>query len=62
MQIVEIEESIRICRDPKDDKFLEVAVNGQATSLMTGDQDLLILHPFRSIPIVTPRTFVDSMP
>jgi putative PIN family toxin of toxin-antitoxin system len=62
MQTVKSEESIRICRAPKDDKFLEVAVNGQATSLITGDQDLLILHSFRSIPIVMPRTFVDSMP
>ena len=37
---------IRACRDPKDDKFLELAVSGQATHIVTGDADLLVLHPF----------------
>jgi putative PIN family toxin of toxin-antitoxin system len=62
MQIVKIEESIIICRDPKDDKFLEVAVNGVATYIISGDNDLLVLHPFRGIPIITPRAFVDTPP
>jgi putative PIN family toxin of toxin-antitoxin system len=51
---VEIVEQITICRDPKDDKFLEVAVNGNATHLVTGDQDLLALNPFRGVAILTP--------
>ena len=36
---IEITESITICRDRKDDKFLEVAVNGRADYLITGDRD-----------------------
>jgi putative PIN family toxin of toxin-antitoxin system len=40
-ELVEIEESINICRDPKDDKFLELAVSGKADFIITGDQDLL---------------------
>lgn len=52
---------VTVCRDPKDDKFLEVAVNGAATYIITGDNDLPVLHPFRGIPIVTPRTFVDTV-
>lgn len=55
---VVIVERITACRDPDDDKFLEVAVNGNATHLVTGDQDLLALHPFRSIPILTPADFL----
>ncbi|CCI32422.1 MULTISPECIES: putative toxin-antitoxin system toxin component, PIN family [Microcystis] len=47
-----------ICRDPKDNKYLELAVNGQAESIITGDQDLLILHPFLSINIVTVNDFL----
>ncbi|NJL58128.1 putative toxin-antitoxin system toxin component, PIN family [bacterium] len=43
-------------RDPKDNKFLSLAVNGQATHLVTGDQDLLGLHPFREVAILTPDT------
>jgi putative PIN family toxin of toxin-antitoxin system len=45
---------IQVCRDPKDDKFLELAVNGAAQLIITGDADLLALHPFRGIDILTP--------
>ena len=48
----------RSCRDPKDNQFLELAVNGQADFIVTGDEDLLVLHPFRAIPILTPRDFL----
>jgi putative PIN family toxin of toxin-antitoxin system len=59
--VVEISEEIRACRDPKDDKFLELAVSGQASCLITGDEDLLTLHPFRGIPIMTPAQFLDTL-
>lgn len=52
--------TVRACRDPKDDKFLDVALHGQAQALITGDADLLALHPFRNIPILSPRQFLDS--
>jgi len=58
-QLIEISEVIRACRDSKDDKFLDVAVNGQADIIVTSDNDLLVLRPFRNISIVTPRNFVD---
>lgn len=51
-------ERIRACRDPKDDKFLEVAVAGRADLIVSGDQDLLTLHPYGEIPIVGPRAFL----
>jgi len=50
---------IRVCRDPKDDKFLEVAVHGRADALVTGDQDLLDLNPFRGIAILTAAEYLD---
>jgi putative PIN family toxin of toxin-antitoxin system len=59
--VVEITEEIRACRDPKDDKFLELAVSGGASCLVTGDQDLLVLNPFRGIPILTPAQFLESI-
>lgn len=49
---------VRACRDPKDDKFLELAVNGAAQLMITGDADLLALHPFRSIDILTPASYL----
>jgi len=57
---IEITETITACRDPKDDKFLELAVSGSATYLVTGDADLLVLHPFRGISILTPSDFVNT--
>jgi putative PIN family toxin of toxin-antitoxin system len=57
--LVAITEQVQVCRDPKDDKFLELAVSGSATHIVTGDQDLLVLHPFRGVAIVTPGEFLD---
>lgn len=57
--LVEITETTTECRDPKDNKFLELAVNGRATCIVTGDDDLLTLHPFRGISVLTPRQVLD---
>ncbi len=56
---IKIVDVITDCRDPKDNKFLETAVNGDADYILTGDQDLLVLNPFRNIPIVPPAYFLD---
>lgn len=58
--LVEVTERLKACRDPKDDKFLELAVNGNATLIVSGDKDLQVLHPFRNIPILSPREFLDT--
>ena len=50
---------IRACRDPKDDKFLEIALNGEADVIVTGDRDLLVLHPFRGVDILSPREYIE---
>jgi putative PIN family toxin of toxin-antitoxin system len=60
-EIIEIFEAIHACRDPKDNKFLELAVNGKADYIITGDNDLLILHPFRAIPVLTPQAFLSCV-
>jgi putative PIN family toxin of toxin-antitoxin system len=57
-ELVQIEREIVACRDPKDDKFLSLAVNGSATHLVSGDRDLLELNPFDGIEIITPQTFL----
>ncbi len=59
--LVEITDEVHLCRDPKDDKLLELVVSGIASCLVTGDQDLLVLHPFRSVPILTPAQFLESL-
>ena len=51
---------IQACRDPRDDKFLEVAVNGGANLIISGDKDLLVLNPFMRIPILSPSDYLSS--
>lgn len=48
---------VNACRDPKDNQFLEVAVNGGASMIITDDADLLVLHPFQGISILTAAQF-----
>lgn len=57
-ELVPITYRIRACRDPKDDKFLELAVNGSAALIITGDKDLLALVPSQGIAIITPASFL----
>ena len=57
-ELVVIKESIDICRDPKDNKFLELAVSGEADFIISGDQDLLVLNPFINIEIITANDFL----
>ena len=58
-EVKKISETIIECRDPKDNKFLELAVCANATCI-TGDKDLLILHPFRNIPILNAVDFLNN--
>lgn len=54
---VPITQRMQACRDPKDDKFLDVALCGEAQAIISGDKDLLALHPFHGIPIWAPAVF-----
>jgi predicted nucleic acid-binding protein len=56
---VKIASKINDCRDPSDNKFLELAVDGAAAGLVSGDADLLQLNPYRGLQIITPRQFLE---
>ena len=58
VETVAVTQSIRASRDSSDDKFLEAAVNGRADVLVTGDRDLLDLHPFRGVDILNPADYL----
>ena len=51
--------TVEACRDPKDNMFLEVALTANADLIISEDSDLLILHPFETIPIVSIVTAVE---
>ncbi len=59
-ELIPITLIIEACRDTKDNQFLEVAVCGNADALVTGDTDLLVLHPFENIPILSPKDFLEN--
>jgi putative PIN family toxin of toxin-antitoxin system len=60
-ELVPIIRLVRECRDPKDDKFLEVALNGRADVIITGDADLLGMHPWREIAVLSPAHFLGKV-
>ncbi|MBF0181953.1 MAG: putative toxin-antitoxin system toxin component, PIN family [Magnetococcales bacterium] len=57
-ELVHILEEINVCRDKKDNKFIELSVNGRADAIISGDQDLLALNPFRGVPILSAADFL----
>ncbi len=58
LEIIRVKAELSICRDPGDNKFLDLAVQGNAKYIISGDDDLLTLHPFQNIQILTPADFM----
>jgi len=59
--VIDVVDVVSDCRDPKDNKFLELALSGRASHIVTGDSDLLVLHPFHGITIVRPQSFLADL-
>jgi putative PIN family toxin of toxin-antitoxin system len=57
-EMVTILHAVHDCRDVRDNHILEVAVNGQAQVIVTGDEDLLVLNPFRGNTILRPADYL----
>jgi putative PIN family toxin of toxin-antitoxin system len=53
-----VTDNVVACRDPKDDKFLSLAVSGKADCILAGDRDLLDIVTFDGIPIYRPAEFI----
>jgi len=59
---VRFEPTVRVtdCRDVKDNKYLELALAASATVVVASDQDLLVLHPWRSVRIIRPTAYLEA--
>lgn len=57
-ELAVITQKVEICRDAKDNKFLAAALAGEADAIVSGDYDLITLHPFEGIPILRPTQFL----
>lgn len=53
-EMIDVDNTIKACRDPRDDHLLELAVSGAADAIVSGDLDLLELDPFQGIRIIRP--------
>jgi putative PIN family toxin of toxin-antitoxin system len=53
--------AVRDCRDSKDNCYLELALAANATAIVSGDEDLLVLHPWRRIQVLRPVEFLDML-
>ncbi|MEW6077704.1 MAG: putative toxin-antitoxin system toxin component, PIN family [Thermodesulfobacteriota bacterium] len=51
---------IAICEDPDDNKFIECAIAGNCTVIVSGDKHLLKLGNYKGVNILTPRHFADG--
>jgi putative PIN family toxin of toxin-antitoxin system len=58
---VDISGELELCRDPDDNKFLEVAIKANASLLISGDDDLTSLKRVENIPIVTPAQCLELL-
>jgi putative PIN family toxin of toxin-antitoxin system len=55
-------QTITDCRDAKDNRYLELALAAQATVIVSGDDDLLVLDPWRDTRIMKPASFLAWAP
>ena len=60
-KLISISSSITICRDYKDNFLLNLAIDGKADFLVTGDDDLLCLGKIENIPIVTFNQLISKL-
>lgn len=51
-------ERVADCRDAKDNKYLELALASSAWAVVSGDADLLVLHPWRGVRILQPADYL----
>lgn len=56
-EVVEPRETVSVCRDPDDDKFLECAIVGEVDCIVSEDEDLLVIREYRGIKIVKTESF-----
>jgi len=57
-ELVNPARKVTVCRDPKDNKFLEAALATQTDCIVSGDGDLLDMTSFEEIPILRPAEFL----
>jgi|SRR6185503_4976224 len=58
--LIPVTSNLQVSRNLKDDKFINLASDANASCIITGDKDLLVLHPFGNISILSPADFLST--
>ncbi|MEM1043993.1 MAG: putative toxin-antitoxin system toxin component, PIN family [Bacteroidota bacterium] len=61
LSFVPVTTSVTDCRDLDDNKFLALALDSAADVLVSSDADLLVLHPYRGIAVLSPTDFLREL-
>ena len=59
-QLIRVTTQVNVCRDYKDNFLLSLAIDGTASHILTGDKDLLVLHPFDGIQVLTIQDYLSD--
>ena len=60
IEFIDAKAVVTDCRDPKDNKFLALAIDADAKNIITGDKDLLVMNPYQDRTICTPAEFLSN--
>ena len=60
-ELIRIKSNLKLCRDPKDNFLLNMAVDGKADYLVTGDKDLLVIEQIKRTQIITFRDLIEKV-
>lgn len=60
VNLISVRKSFRLCRDPKDDMFIDCAIAGKSRYIVTGDQDLLALESVMSVQIIEAKQLIEE--
>lgn len=58
IKLIEVSHAVEDCRNPKDNRFLNLALSSQCEIIVSGDRDLCDMSPYRGIRIITPTDFL----
>jgi putative PIN family toxin of toxin-antitoxin system len=59
VEVIPVVKHVSDCRDKKDNKFLSLALAAQAQFIISSDDDLLALNPYRGISVIKPKAFIE---
>jgi putative PIN family toxin of toxin-antitoxin system len=58
LTLVQVDSTVKLCRDPNDDFIIQLAISGNSDFLITGDKDILALERIGNCRFITISEFI----